>query len=125
MKPDQLIGEVMTPFGKAYVYVGRYPGGAIAVQLMSGRGEPLGTLSTNLVPIGASIGDDEFWVKTWSENVRLVQPMLDSDLFEDTGKVAGTGFVLAPIWRIRNSEHVPPVTRRRRAATQPAPACSK
>ena len=114
---SQLIGRVMTPFGEALIYVGRYTaGGAIAIQLVdAGTEEPLGIFSTNLVPYGAHVGDTEFCAKVWSENEPLVAPMLSSGLFEDTGRTEAAGYVLAPVWRIRNPEHVPPVRRRRRS----------
>lgn len=117
MAPSQVIGRVTTPFGEADIYVGRYPaGGAIAVQLVGvDTGEPLGVFSTNLVPQGAKVDDTEFCAKVWSENEPLVEPMLACGLFEDTGRVEPTGYVLAPVWRIKNSEHVPPPARRRRA----------
>ncbi|WP_140637259.1 hypothetical protein [Methylibium rhizosphaerae] len=116
MATSRIIGSAMTPFGAADVYVGRYPaGGAIAVQLLgSDTGEPLGIFSTNLVPYGAQVGDTEFHAKVWSENEPLVAPMLASGLFEDTGRTEASGFVMAPVWRIRNPEHVPPLTRRLR-----------
>src|SRR5687768_3708692 len=114
MGPSQCIGQVTTPFGKAFIYVGRYPsGGAIAMQLRAGTGEPLGVFSTNLVHIGAHVADDEFWVKGWSENEPLVEPMMSCGLFEDTGRTQPTGYVAASVWRIKNPEHVPPSHRRR------------
>lgn len=115
MGPSRIIGRVMTPFGEALIHVGRYPaGGAIAVQLVgAGTGEPLGIFSTNLVPYGARVGDTEFCAKVWSENEPLVAPMLSSGLFEDTGRTEPSGYVLAPVWRIRSPEHVPPPARTR------------
>src|SRR4051794_28860925 len=119
METFKLIGRVTTPFGVALVCVSRYPtGGAIAVQLVGvGRGEPLGVFSTNLVPYGARVGDAEFCAKVWWENGPLAEPMLASGLFEDTGRVEPAGHVLAPVWRIKSPEHVPPVRRRDRVAT--------
>ncbi len=126
MEPSQIIGRVMTPFGEAFVRVGRYPaGGAIAVQLVGvGTAEPLGVFSTNLVPYGARVGDTEFCAKVWSENEPLVEPMLASGLFEDTGRVEPSGYVLAPVWRIKSPQHVPPQTRCR-ATREGAPSWSK
>lgn len=123
MTPSQVIGRVTTPFGEADIYVGRYPaGGAIAVQLVGvGTGEPLGVFSTNLVPYGARVADTEFCAKVWSENEPLVKPLLTCGLFEDTGRVEPSGYVLAPVWRIKNPEHVPPVSRQRRATKEGAP----
>lgn len=116
MKLPQVIGRVTTPFGKADIHVGRYPaGGAIAVQLVgAATGEPLGVFSTNLVPYGARVANTEFCAKVWSENEPLVEPMLSSGLFEDTGRTEASGYVMAPVWRIRNPEHVPPLARRHR-----------
>ncbi len=114
MASSRVIGRVNTPFGEALVYVGRYQaGGAVAVQLVGAdTGEPLGILSTNLAPYGARVGEAEFCVKVWSENEPLVAPMLSSGLFEDTGRTEASGFVAAPVWRIANPLHVPPVARR-------------
>ncbi|HET9642588.1 MAG TPA: hypothetical protein VFP68_04350 [Burkholderiaceae bacterium] len=113
--PSQFIGRVMTPFGEALIYVGRYPaGGAIAVQLRARNGEPLGVFSTNLVPYGGHVADTEFFAKVWSENESLAAPMLASGLFEETGRTLPSGYVRVPIWRIRNPEHVPPVKKHRR-----------
>ncbi|HYE70931.1 MAG TPA: hypothetical protein VD932_05330 [Aquabacterium sp.] len=127
MATFQVIGHVTTPFGDASVHVGRYPaGGAIAVQLVgAATGEPLGVFSTNLVPYGASVADSEFCAKVWSENEPLVEPMRASGLFEDTGRVEASGYVLAPVWRIKNPDHVPPVPRHRRARAEGARTWSK
>ena len=106
------IGSVQTPYGVASIHIGRYPkGGAIYVQLYT-KGdeypEPLATLSTNLVPYGASLADDEFSVKSWSENEPLIQAMLDTGLFEDTGRRTPTGYAVSPTWRIKDRQFVPP-----------------
>jgi hypothetical protein len=118
MTTPRPVGRVETPFGDALIYVGRYPaGGAIAVQLVGvDDGEPLGLFSTNLVPYGARVGPAEFCAKVWSENAPLVAPMLSTGLFEDTGRTEAAGYVMAPVWRIRNPEHVPPLQLSHRAA---------
>ena len=114
-----------TPFGEADIYVGRYPaGGAIAVQLVGvGTSGPLGVFSTNLVPYGARVVDTEFCAKVWSENEPLVEPMLASGLFEDTGRVEPSGYVRAGVAH-QGPEHVPPVMRRR-ATKEGAPTWSR
>lgn len=103
------IGQVQTKsYGAASIEVGRYPhGGAIYVQLMCKDGEPLGTFSTNLVPYGASLQRDEFTVKSWGENEPLVESMLATGMFEDTGRRVESGFVQAPVWRMRDPANVP------------------
>lgn len=112
--PHQHIGLVNTPFGEADIFIGRYPtGGAIAIQLIATGDypEPLSTFSTNLVPSGARLQENEFCVKGWSENEPLVVPMLNTGLFEDTGRVEPAGFTFAPVWRVKDPMHVPPVRR--------------
>jgi len=103
------IGSVQTPYGQASIHIGRYPkGGAIYVQLYTEDGdEPLATLSCNLVPYGAVLADDEFSVKSWSENEPLIDSMLATGLFEDTGRSTPTGFAVAPTWRIAKPQLVP------------------
>ena len=120
---QQIIGRVATPYGSATVLVCRYPaGGAIAIQLVSNDEltEPMATFSTNLVPHGAEIAADEFCVKTWSENEVFVSPMLSTGLFEDTGKRVPSGYVVAPVWRIKDPAYVPPATDRRTTAIHAA-----
>ena len=121
--PQQLIGRIDTPYGSATILVGRYPaGGAIAIQLVGDDvpTEPMATFSTNLVPYGAQVSCDEFCVKTWSENEVFVAPMLSTGLFEDTGKRVPSGYVVSPIWRIKDPAHVPPAPGRRATADHAA-----
>jgi hypothetical protein len=121
-EPKQFIGRVDTPFGRATILVGRYPvGGGVSIQLVADDefAEPMATFSTNLVPSGAQVSRDEFCVKTWSENEVFVAPMHSTGLFEDTGKRVPSGYVVSPIWRIKDPTHVPPA--RRRSAMGSAP----
>jgi len=127
--PQHCIGHISTPYGNAAILVGRYPaGGAIAIQLVDDDdpSEPLATFSTNLVPYGASVAEDEFCVKTWSENEVLVAPMLATGLFEDTGRRVPSGYVDAPVWRIKDPANVPSAPRGRAGSdrrTAVASAC--
>jgi hypothetical protein len=121
--PQQYIGRIDTPYGRATILVGRYPaGGAIAIQLVADDepAEPMATFSTNLVPCGAQVSGDEFCVKTWSENEVLDAPMLSTGLFEDTGKRVPSGYVVSPVWRIKDPAHVPPAPCRRATADHAA-----
>ena len=121
--PQQLIGRIDTPYGSAAILVGRYPaGGAIAIQLVADdeQAEPMATFSTNLVPYGTQVSCDEFCVKTWSENEVFVAPMLSTGLFEDTGKRVPSGYVVSPVWRIKDPAHVPPAPCRRATANHAA-----
>lgn len=114
---SKTIGSINTELGLVDIVVGRYPSGnAICVVLVGADpechcfGEDMLVFSTNLVPYGAELHPTEFNVKTWSENESVVQPMLQSGLFEDTGKWVGSGFVRSPIWRIKQSQNVPLIT---------------
>lgn len=121
--PQHSIGRIDTPYGSAAILVGRYPaGGAIAIQLVGDdeQAEPMATFSTNLVPYGAEVSRDEFCVKTWSENEAFVAPMLSTGLFEDTGKRMPSGYVVSPVWRIKDPAHVPPASGRRATANRAA-----
>ena len=121
--PQQFIGRIDTPYGSATILVGRYPaGGAIAIQLVGNDEptEPMATFSTNLVPYGAQVSCDEFCVKTWSENEVFVASMLSTGLFEDTGKRVPSGYVVSPVWRIKDPANVPPAKGRRATANHAA-----
>jgi hypothetical protein len=121
--PQQSIGRIDTPYGSAAILVGRYPaGGAIAIQLVGDDElmEPMTTFSTNLVACGARLSCDEFCVKTWSENEVFVAPMLSTGLFEDTGKRVPSGYVVSPVWRIKDPANVPPPSGRRATANHAA-----
>lgn len=101
------IGQVTTPWGEADIHVTRYgKGKAIAIQLYGREtGEPFGTVSTNLPDV--RLDANEVCVKVWNENEPLIAPMMDTGLFEDTGRKGGSGFVVAPIWRIKDPAMLP------------------
>ena len=108
--PQHCIGHISTPYGQAAILVGRYPvGGAIAIQLVDDESlsKPLATFTTNIVPYVAAVAEDEFCVKTWNENEVFVAPMLDTGLFEDTGRRVPSGYVVAPVWRIKDPANMP------------------
>lgn len=46
------------------------------------------------------LNPDEILVKTWSENESLIQPLLDSGYFVDTGKRVQCGFCQAHVWKV-------------------------
>ena len=57
----------------------------------------------------ATLADDEFCVKAWSENEPLIAPLLAAGLFEDTGRRTPTGYAVSPTWRIKDRQFVPPL----------------
>ena len=72
-----------------------YQNGRIAVW------SSVGTLSTNLPDV--VMGENEFAAKTYSENVGWAQEVLDKmpEVFEWTGRFATSGFIQAPIYRVK------------------------
>ena len=106
------IGQVQTPWGVCDVVLARYTGHgkALAVTLQSPEGEPFGVFSTNIADASKLLGEREFFAKTYAENARLVEPMLQSGLFEATDKTVKSAYIDAPIWRIK--DHVTDVPKR-------------
>ena len=78
----------------------RYADGNLAVQVIGDDG-PFGTLSTNVD--GVELADNEFCVKTWSENQPWAVQFLEQnpEWFEDTGRRFTSGFVSGPIYRLK------------------------
>lgn len=78
--------------------LGNYANGRTAVELISG-GLPFGILSVNLPD--DPLEDGEIFVKTWSENAAMREPILSLGIFEDTGKRMPTGFTESEVWRFK------------------------
>jgi hypothetical protein len=72
----------------------------IAIQVVDLEdGDVFGVLTTN---IEEDIEENEFFVKTWSENSWALDVLNNlSEYFEDTGKRFQSGFVQVPVWRIK------------------------
>ena len=49
---------------------------------------------------------------TLERYAEAIPPILASGLFQDTGARITTGFVQAPVWRLRDPAHIPPTERR-------------
>ena len=106
------IGEVdLGDYGRARVRIGRYPkGGQLAITLVDAdTSEPIANLSTNLATYKHSTAPDAAGIKVWSENAPIIEPLLASGLFKDTGERITAEYVEIPIWRLSNPEHVPPM----------------
>ncbi len=73
-----------------WIEVATYFDGNPAITLFTAD-EPYATLSTNLGKLsGVTLGKDEFFAKTYSENTGLLEQFVESGLFEDTGRTAST-----------------------------------
>lgn len=96
-------------YGQAVLLVGRYPSdGAIALCVNLIDGQPLCTFTTNLKSYGAPLADDEFHVNNW-DNEEVVEDIMATGLFDDTGKRWQSGYVSAPVWRFKDAAKAPPL----------------
>ena len=89
--PFKLLGEYVR------FEFGFYENGRTAITIICDDGDQFGVLTTNLSD--QPQGEGEIFVKTWSENAVLREPILALGIFEDTGKRVPTGFVEAEVWR--------------------------
>jgi hypothetical protein len=90
--------QVQTQFGLLQVEYRTYLVDEGLAVMLTKNGELFATLSVNLPD--HPLGKDEFHAKTWSENAPLVEPLLASGLFIDTGRRVDCGFTQASVWRI-------------------------
>jgi hypothetical protein len=77
---------------------GTYPDGTKALLgVDADTGEPYAKLTTSIP--GAKLGQDEYLIKTWGENVSVTEALRKSGLFRDTGRRVRSGYVEAQVWR--------------------------
>lgn len=95
MKPNVIesMGEKLT------ISIGMYHNLRTAIELTCEDHEPFATFSSNIAE--ADLADDEFCVPTWKMPEELLNDMLASGKFADTGRTVATGHVIAPIWKIK------------------------
>lgn len=97
----QLLGTMETSYGPTDILWGYYPiGGSPYVLLVDKDDEDVAVLSVNLVDQAWLLGENEFFVKTWSENEEFIPLALATGLFAKTGRYGEAGFVRPPIWRL-------------------------
>ena len=98
----------MVDFPYAFNYDGKrlfirkswyYEGEGIALKITDATGQPYTVLTINLPE--ARLQEDEFLVKTWSENALIIECIRKLDIFEETAKRVRTGFCVAEIWRLK------------------------
>lgn len=99
---SKTIGFVKTSFGKGEIIRSSYTNNnAVAVMVNHAvTEEPLWTLSVNILNPWYQLKENEFFVKTWSENEEIVRVCKASGLFEDTGERELTGYCEAEVWKI-------------------------
>lgn len=91
-----VIGHIHA-FGEKLAVVEQHNRGLTRYDCVSEDGEPWGTLS-KILP-GVTLDPGEVLIKTYAENEPFRQPLLDSGLFEDTGKRVPSGFIKLEVWR--------------------------
>jgi hypothetical protein len=104
-------------YGKIYqvkLVKEKYHEGNIAIQgvIVGGieDGELFATLSVNMPAIKGLLGEDEIFIKSYSENESFADAVRNSGYFTDTTKRTPSGFVLLEIWKmIKCPEKAKPV----------------
>lgn len=64
-------------------------------------GEHMAVLTVNLPDL--PLEEDEFFVKTWSENQPIAIDAMATGLFVDTGKRVNTGYTEASVWKLNDN----------------------
>lgn len=67
-------------------------------------GERWGVLTVNVPDVDHQ--DDEFLIKTWSENEKLAEAIFNQGWFEDTGKRAENGRVTVEFWKFKEPHSI-------------------
>lgn len=98
MKKVILLGQEFTLVVESYM-ANNTPAITLYTEI-DGKVEPWLDLTTNVRGASTMLEEGECLVKTWTENEPYIQPLLDSGLFEDTGRRVPTGFVEAHIWKM-------------------------
>ena len=80
---------------------GRYSNGHLGIQLFLDGGEPLANISTNL--LDTNLEPREFHFDS-NNNSSLVEDILRSGLFDDTGKKDKSGWCEYPVFKVK--EHI-------------------
>tara|TARA_Y100000034_G_scaffold121112_1_gene164933 strand:- start:596 stop:922 length:327 start_codon:yes stop_codon:yes gene_type:complete len=104
MEPPKAIGHVVVDGEDCTLSIGQYvDNGRLAVMLHCQSGEPYAIVSTNISEL--PIEDDEFFVKWYDLNPKIMSDLIECKFFEDTGKAVspagGERDVVIPVWRMR------------------------
>ena len=87
-------------YGVAKVNKTTYTDGNLAILLTDEMGGALAKLSVNLPEHAGSLGENQFFAKTYSENEELANDALNSGLFRQLDKTITCGWVTFPVWEI-------------------------
>lgn len=98
---DTILGTISHDGEQITLHESAYADGSPAILATDATGAPYATLTVNT---GRPLAPRHVAVKTWSENEGFAAAALASGLFEATGMEIPTGFVKAPVWRIRDEK---------------------
>jgi hypothetical protein len=100
---DHILGTLTFGGEQITLHESSYADGTPAILATDASGAPYATLSVNT---GRPLAPRHLAIKTWSENEGLAEAARTSGLFEETAMTIPTGFVQAPVWRIRDEKVV-------------------
>ena len=90
---------INTKYGWTTARFGRYSNGHLGIQLFLDGGEPLAKISTNLPD--TNLEPREFHFDT-NNNSSLVEDIMRSGLFDDTGKKHQSGWCEYPVLKVKD-----------------------
>jgi hypothetical protein len=76
----------------------QYDNGRLAIRLFDPSEGLITTATTNLPEV--SLGEDEVFIKDYTENVGVLSFLLDNGFVEQTGRTVRSGYVAIPIVKI-------------------------
>lgn len=105
---ESLITQVDTIYGLAQVFACRRADNHLEIEMRDADGIVMSQLSWN--PHRHQVGVGQFLLKEWDEGFDMfLDVLLPTGLFYDTGNRVYQGLVSAPVWGLRNLDHVPPL----------------
>lgn len=96
---ERIIGTIIHDGERITIHESTYADGSPAILATDASGAAYAKLSINT---GRPLAPRHVAIKTWSENEDFAAAALASGLFEATGMEIPSGFVKAPVWRIRD-----------------------
>lgn len=94
-----------TEFGVATLVATRREDDHLEVRLEDQDGLVMGVVSWN--PHRCNTAANEFLMKEFGDGETFFYALLATGFFVDTGRRVYRGLVSAPVWSLRNDEHVP------------------
>ena len=94
------LGKVKTRYGIGDIILTKYADGNKAVIINDEiTGERISVLTVNMPEIHNK--ENQFLIKTWSENEEIARDVFNTSLFINTGTTVPTGYTQAQIWKLK------------------------